>query len=251
MKTNFFIEEMSRQFKRGEYFTRDQLITFYKQFDPQVKPGTFGWYLYILKKKNIIELVRKGTYTISGKSRFSPVPGRKIRKIDTYLKKNFVELKYNLWTTGWLNEFTTHQQIKEITILEIEKDSMDSVFANLRDNGFKNIFLKPDKTLMERYISEGNEAVVIKPVISRSPVQLVNKIPVPTLEKILVDVFCDEIIFYFYKGTEIINIYNYALKNYTLNLTMLFNYAGRRKRTEALKTFMHQHLQPSLKGMIK
>lgn len=251
MKTNFFITEMSRQFQRSEYFTRDQLLAFYQQFDPQVKPGTFAWYLHILMKKNIIELVRKGTYTISGKPRFFPVPGKKIQKIDNSLKKNFVEVKYNLWTTGWLNEFTTHQQIKEITILEIEKDSMDSVFGNLRDNGFKNIFLKPDKTLMERYISEGNDAVVIKPAISRSPVQLVKKIPVPTLEKILVDIFCDEIIFYFYKGTEITNIYNYALKNYTLNLTMLFNYAGRRKRAEALKTFMQEHLLPSLKSMIK
>ncbi|HLP59504.1 MAG TPA: DUF6577 family protein, partial [Candidatus Deferrimicrobium sp.] len=250
MRTNFFIEEMNQRFPRGENFTREQLLTFYKQFDPQVKPGTFAWYLYILKKKHIIEHIQKGTYTISGKIRFFPVPGKKIQKIDNALKKNFAEVKYNLWTTGWLNEFTTHQQIKEITILEVEKDSMDSVFNNLRDNGFKNIFLKPDKTLMERYISEGSDAVVIKPAISRSPVQLVKKIPVPTLEKILVDIFCDEIIFYFYKGIELINIYNYALKKYALNLTMLFNYAGRRKREEALKAFMKEHLRPSLKGMI-
>jgi hypothetical protein len=104
---------------------------------------------------------------------------------------------------------------------------------------------------MERYISEGDDAVVIKPAISRSPIQLVKKIPVPTLEKILVDIFCDETIFYFYKGTELINIYNYALKKYAINFTVLLNYAGRRKRSEALKIFMREHLQPSLKGLIK
>ncbi|MCU0288631.1 MAG: hypothetical protein MUF15_19840, partial [Acidobacteria bacterium] len=132
MRTNFFINEMNEQFHRGENFTREQLLAFYKQFDPLVKPNTFAWYLHILKKKNIIEHIQKGIYSISMKSRFFPVPNKKIQKIDNFLKKNFVEVKYSLWTTGWLNEFTTHQQIKETIILEVEKDSMDSVFNNLR-----------------------------------------------------------------------------------------------------------------------
>lgn len=251
MNTNIIIKELNDRFQPGEYFTRKELFNFYKRFEPALNPGTFGWRIHDLKKKNVIESMRKGVYTISTKARFKPGTGKKIKRISSFIKRNFPELDYNLWSTGWLSEFTVHQPVNEITILETEKDSMESIFYNLKDRNFKNIFLKPDKDLMEKYITETGEAVVIKPMISRSPLQTVEEIPSPALEKILVDIFCDEIIFYAYQGKEMINIYNHALKKYSINFSMMFNYAGRRKRLGALKVFMQKNLSPSLQSLIK
>ncbi len=251
MNTNFIIEKLTSRFQHGEHFTREELFDFYKRFEPDLKLGTFGWRIYDLKKKNIIESTRKGVYTISGKPHFIPEVNKKIQKINSFIKKNFIELNYNLWSTGWLKEFTVLQAANEMIILETEKDSMESVFYYLKDQPFKNIFLKPDKNLMGKYISEESEAIIIKPMISRSPVQPVKKISTATLEKILVDIFCDETIFYAYQGSEMINIYNHALKRYSINFSMLFNYARRRRRLEALKAFMQKHLSSSLQGLVK
>jgi hypothetical protein len=148
MNTNYLIKELISHFQPGEHFTRAELFDFYKRFEPELNPGTFGWHIYDLKKKKIIESMRKGVYTITGKPRFKPEVNKKIQKIDSFISRNFIGLTYNLWSTGWLREFTVHQPANEITILETEKDLMESVFYYLKDRLFKNIFLKPDKNLM-------------------------------------------------------------------------------------------------------
>lgn len=127
-----------------------------------------------------------------------------IQKISHSFKSNFTGVTYNLWETRWLMEFTKHQAAVHMIILEADKGIIESIFYLLKDKGFKSVFLKPDRNLMEKYISEEYESIIVKPMISRSPIQKINKIPVATLEKILVDLFCDTGIFYPYKGVEMV-----------------------------------------------
>ena len=49
----------------------------------------------------------------------------------------------------------------------------------------KRVFLLPSPTDFERYISS-NDAIIIRPLISESPLQLVEGINTPTIEKVLV-----------------------------------------------------------------
>jgi predicted nucleotidyltransferase component of viral defense system len=73
---------------------------------------------------------------------------------------------------------------------------------------------------MEKYISEEVESIIIKPAISRSPVLSVNKTPVPALEKILVDIFCDTVLSYVFGGSEMVHIYKQAFDKYSVNISM-------------------------------
>ena len=50
---NRLIEE----FKDREYFTRGDLFDFYRHFEPDLKEGTFGWRIYDLKNKNMINIL--------------------------------------------------------------------------------------------------------------------------------------------------------------------------------------------------
>ncbi|MCP5050164.1 MAG: hypothetical protein GY940_23565 [bacterium] len=251
MIANYFVKQLCQKFQPGEHITREALYDFYSQFDPGLKTGTLGWRIYDLKKKNIITPIRKGVYALSGKPPFRPGISKKMQKVSNSIKKAFPGVNYNLWTTGWLNEFTLHQAINEMVILEVEKESMPSVFYHLKDKGFKNVFLKPERDLMEKYISEERESIVIKNTISRSPVHTIKKIPVPALEKILVDIFCDAVLLYIFGGNEMINIYNHALDKYSVNIAMMLNYAGRRRRKEPITAFMRENLNSSLAGLIK
>ena len=47
---NKFIAE----FKDRESFSRDELFDFFRLYEPDLKEGTFGWRVFDLKNKNII-----------------------------------------------------------------------------------------------------------------------------------------------------------------------------------------------------
>jgi hypothetical protein len=66
-------------------------------------------------------------------------------------------------------------------------------------------------------------------MISRSPIQTVQEIPYPKLEKILVDIVADEDKFYIFHGRELVNIYEGAFNNYRMSQRTLFWYAQRRR----------------------
>ena len=84
-------------------------------------------------------------------------------------------------------------------------------------------------------------------MLTRAPIQIIDSISVPTLEKILVDVFCSKVILYSYKGIELINIFENALNKYSINFTKLLYYVRRRKREESLKDFIDNNFPERIK----
>lgn len=117
--------------------------------------------------------------------------------------------------------------------------------------------MDPTEEIMERYIESGN-TIIIKRLISRSPMQRVSIkekskdiINLPTLEKILVDVFSDPVTFYTVQGSEMKTLYENALKRYHINYGKLLNYAKRRKKDDRLKTYMNEHFGDLLKDILE
>jgi hypothetical protein len=249
MKNNYITKELVQHFHAHDYFSREELYNFYKQFEPGLNEHTFEWRIHSLKKKNIIKPLQKGIYTISSRPLFIPGISKNIQKISHRIKSNFTGVTYNLWETRWLMEFTRHQAAVQMIILEADKDIIESIFYLLKDKGFKNVFLRPDRNSMEKYITEEYESILVKPMTSRSPIQEINKIPVATLEKILVDLFCDTVIFYPYGGVELVNIYSHAFESYAINFSKLFTYARRRRREAQIKKFIMEHYNGVLKVM--
>jgi len=246
MKTSHIKEKLVQRFPPGENFSREDLYTFYRQFEPDLKASALGGRIYELKKKDIIKPIRTGVYSVSDRHLFTPNLDNSIRRINSRLKDAFSNVNYNLWSTGWLAEFSRHQPMVDILIVETERDSIESMFFYLKDEGFKNVFLKPDANMMEKYISEEKQAIIVKPMISRAPTRRVEKIQVPTLEKILVDLFCDEVTFYAYRGNELVNIFDHAFKYYAVNFSRLFSYAKRRRREKPLWEFFKKHFSAVL-----
>jgi len=76
------------------------------------------------------------------------------------------------------------------------------------------------------------------------------KFHTPTLEKILVDLFTEQHLFYYLQGGEMIHIFENALNNYTINFTKLFSYAKRRNKEYDLKQFITNHMYHLVKDII-
>lgn len=233
-------------FKHREYFTRENLYDFYQNFEPELKEATLGWRIYDLKNKNIIKPVKRGHYVISSKQKYRPEISADIAKLAKLITGRFSDVNYCIWDTNWLNEFSQHQASKRMILIEIEKEFVESLYYELKDATKNELFLNPDDKAINFYVAESNNPMIIKKLITRSPlsvrIEKKEKVSTPQLEKILVDIFTEEKLFYYLQGSELIPIYQNAISNYTLNFTKLFSYAKRREKEQAIKQFMKNHI---------
>jgi hypothetical protein len=77
------------------------------------------------------------------------------------------------------------------------------------------------------YIDLGKPVVIVKPMVTESPLTQIGNILVPTLEKLLVDLSIDKD-FYFLQGAEETYIMENAKSLYNINESRLRRYAKRR-----------------------
>ncbi len=243
------------EFKDRDAFSREELFDFFRYFEPDLKEGTFGWRIYDLKNKNIIKSIQRGYYTISHKQKYKPQISGDIIKLAKVISERFEDVKYCLWDTDWINQFSQHQSGKKLIIIEIEKDFIESLYYELKDSFRFDFYLNPDEKAIDFYISESKNPVIIKKLITRSPISKRTekkiKFYTPLLEKILVDLFTENKLFYFYQGAELMHVYENALKSYTLNYTKLFSYAKRRDREKDIKQFMTNNMNHLVKDIIE
>lgn len=249
-----FENRLVDKFKERESFSREELFDFFRHFEPDLKEGTFGWRIYDLKNKNIIKSIKRGVYTISYKPKYKPVLSAEVIKLTKKIQEKFKEIKYCIWETDWLNEFSQHQTSKRIIIIETEKEFVEALYYYLKDSFKHDLYFNPDDKAIDFYISESRNPVVIKKLISRSPIGKVTenkfKVSTPLIEKILVDLFAEEKLFYLYQGSELVNIYENAINHYTINFTKLFSYSKRREREQEIKSFITNNMGYLLKDII-
>lgn len=230
MTKNIIIEQLEKEFKGRESFSREELFDFYRLFDPELKETTFRWRIYYLKNKQVITAISRGLFTLSFKPVFKPEIGDIERKIFSKIDKQFKTLKYCIWSTKIVHEFMLHIPGKFITILQVEKEALEPAYRFLKEQNFRNVYIDPEEKEIEHYIYETDTAIVLLPLVSKSPTQKVNKVSTTTLEKLIVDLYSDKKLFAAFQGNEFVHIINNAYKRYSIDFTKLFHYAKRRRR---------------------
>ncbi len=116
---------------------------------------------------------------------------------------------------------------------------MESIFLALKDK-YNNVFLNPNADILEKYVFNSNNPIIVKPLISEAPMQKVRNINTTTIEKILVDLFSDENLFQFYQGREKKTIFKEAYAKFTINNSKLLRYASRRGKKEEIEKMISQ-----------
>ena len=246
--------KLKQEFKNRKSFSRAELFQFFKNFEPDLKEGTFSWRVYDLKNKNIIKPIKRGLYTISHKSKYKPGYSAELLKLTRKLTNQFEDVMTCVWSTKLLNEFSRHQSSKNMIIFEVEKDILESAFYELKDIYAGDVFLTPDEKTINLYVAESTQPVVIKKLITRSPMnQLTEKklnFLTPSLEKILVDLFVEDKLFYYLQGQELVHIFENAINGYSINFTKLFSYANRRNKGNELNLFLRNNVSHLVKDII-
>ena len=80
------------------------------------------------------------------------------------------------------------------------------------------------------YVPDERETWIVKSLVTEAPVQRISDIQTTTIEKLLVDVFCDNIILDAQQGAEKERIFNETFERYTVNENKMLRYADRRRK---------------------
>lgn len=243
------IERAIEYFRMRGYFTAEELWHFWRKRDHDLNRNAFYRRVNRLKEDKYLNEIYRNVYTFSDKLNFEPQKEKILKKIVSTFEKEYSEINYCIWQTSWLHEFMIHQPVRQFTIFETEKDVVESVFFLLKSPKWQ-VFIKTDNTTIDYLFMEDKEVIVVKSMISRSPTIIQEQIKIPSLEKILIDVFCDSGLFSTYSGQELFNIYRYAQKKYHINYTRLLYYAKRRNKKNEVLEFVLQFASDSLKEIL-
>lgn len=241
MSDKLRIDELKEVFK-NRAFTSEELFKFYSKEEPDLKKSTFRWRVHRLKNDGIINSPKRGLYVTGSKRTFKPVIDKKLYSLHKKVKNQFPYSDMCIWETTWLNSHMIHQAITNNIIVEIDKEASTVAFAFLKES-MKNVYLNPGKYEIENYILSGQSNVIIKNLVIESPIEDLENIQIPRIEKIIVDLFADNELFITYQGRELRNIYKEFFQKYSINQSTLNRYANRRNIRDRLITFLKEETE--------
>ena len=254
-KDDLHILELRNSLSGRKLIHKAELRNFYRTQDAELTDKAFRRILYSLEKQNVFRRIDSGIYVIEDEKvwlpkrmKFVPTFSPDLSALSGSVKTAFPYAEYLIWESRILHEFMLHQPGQNQIILEVEKDAAESVFNFLNDRHAGKVFLQPDRKIFERYILRGTESMIVLYLISRSPRQLVNGIPCPKLEKILVDVFEDDEKFFVFQGQELVHIYEAVFHTYKISEKTLFWYAERRNVHHKIRAFINRETNVRLIG---
>ena len=202
-----------------------------------VKATTVNWRVHSLVQMGILNRIGRGKFTLGEGKMFVPEASSLVKTLSGKLKKHYPYLEHCIWSTSVINEFMIHQPGRFFILVEVEKTAAESVFYFLKEHKYQ-AFLDPNHDILNRYAVDINEALIVKSMVSESPCQIVNGINTVTIEKMLVDIFCDDNLFAAQQGSEMNHVFSEALGKYAVNENRMLRYADRRGKKESLNVYL-------------
>ena len=240
-KQTYKVRSLVSYFQEEEVITFDAFREYFHQENPELQDNAILWRLHSLKKAGLIQSVGRGKYSFEVKVEFVPPITPELKRMARRIKSS-LDVAYCLTSGLWFNEWSTHQMSVPLLLLEVEKDWLSTLFEQFRQEGMSEVYLNPDEDLISRYVSTSPSPIVLKPLLSRAPIQRIEQIWMPTLEKLLVDLFCDPLYYWPFQGAERVSIFQQATTQYHLDYSRLLNYARRRNRYQELRSFLKEIL---------
>lgn len=227
------INSIKEHFADHETFSTNDIFQFYKIKEPQIPRATVNWRIYNLVHSGQLQRVGRGIYKIGKSTTFKPMLSNKTKKVANQVKKNFPYINFCVWELSVVNQFSQHLINYNVHFVDVERDVVDSVYYNLRETNSKVMHIKN----LYDGLSDWSDYIIVRSLVSHAPLQEMHKIPVATLEKILVDLFSNKE-FISFQGSEIYTIFENALDAYTVNESAMLRYADRKKKKEKIQSLL-------------
>lgn len=200
----------------------------------EISKVTLSWYLRQLVDDSKLYKLGRGIYTSQFKKQapYKPVINKTALKIGKAIKDGYPLIEYSVFCGDVLATFQHHHSTNKSVYVEVERAAMDTIFHFLKKEGF-HVYLNPSKDFVYDNINLAEENIIVKPLVSESPLMECNGINTPCIEKILVDIICDEDLDYLH-GSEWFYIMRNALNLVAVNRTKMLRYASRRNAKDKI-----------------
>jgi hypothetical protein len=231
------IDDFIFHFKDKDVFEMNDIVDFYRFADGQIISNTMNWRVYSLTQKGIMQRVGRGKFRLGNSKTFIPEISPKLKSLYNKIHKEFPFTTVCVWHTAVFNEFMQHQMGKFYYMIEVEKESAEAIFYTLKEQNLA-VFLNPNQEILDKYLPENKDIYIVKSLVSEAPVQKVKGVCTLSIEKMLVDIFCDETLFAAQQGAEMRIVFNEALSRYTVNQSKMLRYANRRKKKASFENYL-------------
>jgi hypothetical protein len=250
MANTYKIAAMHNHFDEHKPIFIDELHQFYKEDEPDLPRSTLRWRIHELISRGELHRIKRGVYRLSDQRKpWKPKITEDLKEIYSGIQQKYPYLECCIWTTQWLTGFTQHMPVQYLTLVDTEIETEAPVFHYLQDRFEKyNVFMKPDKSEVEKYLGTGEKNIVVRSLISQSPLASREEVTVPKLEKIMVDLVADNILFQAFQGRELKNICGYILESYSINQSTLQRYSQRRNKWKEVKSLLNEFANKDTKN---
>jgi hypothetical protein len=171
--------------------------------------------------------VSRGLYAaVKDKQLFQAVPTKSVKSVYKYLHTRLPFTPFCVYSGEVLSPLQHHLSMNATMYVEADRSAVEAVF-NLLQAKHPHVWMTPDGDFVARYISLSESNIIVKPLVTESPLETVDGVPSPTLEKLLVDIKKDAD-FAYLQGVEAEYMWENAQSLYLLNQTRLRRYARRR-----------------------
>lgn len=240
MANNFKIKELHKHFGDQKIISIDELHQFYKNEEPDLPRSTLRWRVHELINQGVLHSVKRGVYTLEeGKRSWKPKLLPAVKEIHISLQEKYPYTKFCIWSTQWLLDLTHHMPVKNFMLVDTERETEESVFHYLQDtqNDY-SVYLKPSRSEIDRYLGSDGNSIVVRSLLSQSPLMDIEGVQIPKLEKIMVDLIADDDLFTAYQGKELQTIFKNISDAYTINRSTLHRYSQRRNKWDKVKSYL-------------
>lgn len=195
--------------------------------------NTLSWHLSNLCRQGKLRRIGRGIYTAHFSNTFQVKANAKARSLYNSMSRLFPLADFCVYGGGVITPLLHDLTPNNSIYIETNREVTESVFNVLLPKYKGRLFLSPTKKIATTYIDFSRENIIVKPLITESPLMLDDKVPVPTIEKLLVDTRTDAD-FYYLHGYENLEMLRTAITHYNVNQTRLLRYADRRNEKESI-----------------
>ena len=206
--------------------------------DIGLNSNTAHQYLSALTKAKKLVRVSNGEYMLPNKQVFMYIPTRDVEKLYNGLKEELPFTDFCIYDGSIFYTLQHHVSVNHAIYVETNRDAVDAVFFRLKDTQ-KNVYKQPDADVMYDYVDLQEPCIIVKTFVTESPVNKVNGLRTPTLEKLLVDIQKDDD-FDYMRGIESLYMFQTAVDQYVVNTPKMLRYAKRRGAYENISSLIEQ-----------
>jgi len=187
----------------------------------------------------------KITFIVLGKviiqiKREIKLDSKSLKPIVNLIKQKSPFLEFSVWSTEQIKFAFHHLQNRFYTFIYSESDSLEILRDRLIEANY-SVYLNPTKNdLMKNPFIEQNS------IISRNRINhKLSKEQFAPIEKILVDLYIETEWIGITDLEEYSCVFEYFMRNYRLNISLLLDYAERRKILSEIKEYLRNYINPT------